>query len=215
MAPRWRTGTAAALALLAGTVPFLDVAPAQAATVHPLHFPVEAAVHFTPSFGAARDGGARQHEGNDLLGERLLHVLAATDGTVTKALISSGTAGNELVVTAPDGWVTKYLHLNNDTPGTDDGVFSFGAAAFHGSTGGLKLNQLVVGLAPTATGGGYWLVASDGGAFTFGDARFLGSTGSLELNEPIVDMAPTPSGNGHGLLGRDGGLFGFGDAADV
>ena len=40
MAPRWRTGVATALALVAATVPFLDVAPASAATVHPIHFPV-------------------------------------------------------------------------------------------------------------------------------------------------------------------------------
>ena len=30
----------------------------------------------------------------------------------------------------------------------------------------------IVGMAPTASGNGYWLVASDGGIFTFGDAAF-------------------------------------------
>jgi L,D-peptidoglycan transpeptidase YkuD (ErfK/YbiS/YcfS/YnhG family) len=58
---------------------------------------------------------------------------------------------------------------------SDGGVFSFGDAHFHGSTGAINLNQPIVGLAPTATGGGYWLVASDGGVFSFGDAVFHGS----------------------------------------
>jgi hypothetical protein len=31
--------------------------------------------------------------------------------------------------------------------GADGGVFSFGAADFHGSTGGMTLNQPVVGMA--------------------------------------------------------------------
>ena len=122
MAPRWRTGVVTALALVTAAVPFLDAAPASAATVHPIHFPVASAVRFTSSFGADRDGGARHHEGNDLMGTRLDHVLAATDGTVIRAATTTGNAGNYLVIKAPDGWQTKYMHLNNDTPGTDDGA---------------------------------------------------------------------------------------------
>ena len=54
---------------------------------------------------------------------------------------------------------------------TDGGVFSFGNATFHGSTGGMALNKPIVGMAATPDGGGYWLVASDGGVFSFGDAQ--------------------------------------------
>ena len=53
---------------------------------------------------------------------------------------------------------------------SDGGVFSFGDAQFHGSTGGIALNKPIVGMAATPDGGGYWLVASDGGVFSFGDA---------------------------------------------
>ena len=60
---------------------------------------------------------------------------------------------------------------------SDGGVFSFGDAAFYGSTGGLTLNKPIVGIAATPDGKGYWLVASDGGVFSFGDAAFYGSTG--------------------------------------
>jgi len=57
----------------------------------------------------------------------------------------------------------------------DGGIFSFGDAAFQGSTGNLALTSPVVGMAPTPSGSGYWLVAADGGIFSFGDATFLGS----------------------------------------
>jgi hypothetical protein len=78
--------------------------------------------------------------------------------------------------------------------------------------GGRHLNRPIVGMSPTSTGEGYWLVASDGGIFGFGDARFLGSTGAITLNRPIVAMAATPTGNGYWLAASDGGLFSFGDA---
>ncbi len=92
------------------------------------------------------------------------------------------------------------------------GVYSFGSAPFYGSTGNLRLNKPIVGMAATPDGQGYWLVASDGGIFTFGDAGFYGSTGNLKLNKPIVGMAATPDGQGYWLVASDGGIFTFGDA---
>ena len=97
--------------------------------------------------------------------------------------------------------------------GRDGGVFSFGEAAFYGSTGDLRLNRPVVGMAAVPDGRGYWFVASDGGVFSFGSARFFGSTGDIRLNQPIVGMASTPSGRGYWLVASDGGIFSFGDAA--
>ena len=94
----------------------------------------------------------------------------------------------------------------------DGGVFAFGDAKFFGSTGALKLNRPVNGMAATPSGQGYWLVASDGGIFAFGDAAFLGSTGALKLNSPIVGMAATSTGKGYWLVAADGGVFAFGDA---
>jgi hypothetical protein len=96
---------------------------------------------------------------------------------------------------------------------SDGGIFSYGDAAFFGSTGNLHLNQPIVGMSSTPDGLGYWLVASDGGIFSFGDASFFGSTGNLHLNQPIVGMAATPSGQGYWLVASDGGIFTFGDAS--
>jgi peptidoglycan hydrolase-like amidase len=109
--------------------------------------------------------------------------------------------------TGPSGGVSGYWLV-----ASDGGIFSFGSAMFHGSTGAMVLNKPIVGMAATPDGGGYWLVASDGGIFTFGDAPFLGSTGAIHLNQPIDGMAPTPDGRGYWLVASDGGIFAFGDA---
>ena len=95
---------------------------------------------------------------------------------------------------------------------SDGGIFSFGDARFHGSTGGVRLAQPIVGMAATPDGAGYWLVASDGGIFAFGDARFHGSTGGVHLSAPVVGMASTPTGRGYWLVASDGGIFTYGDA---
>jgi hypothetical protein len=95
---------------------------------------------------------------------------------------------------------------------SDGGIFTFGDAAFFGSTGGTRLNKPIVGMASAPSGRGYWLVASDGGVFTFGDARFFGSTGALRLAQPIVGMAATPTSAGYWMVASDGGVFTFGDA---
>ena len=74
---------------------------------------------------------------------------------------------------------------------SDGGVFTYGDAMFYGSTGGLRLNRPVVGMA--ATPGGYWLVASDGGIFNYGNARFEGSTGGIHLNAAVVGAVARPN----------------------
>ena len=106
--------------------------------------------------------------------------------------------------------------------GSDGGIFTFGAAEFHGSAASLNLQRPVVGITPTSSRGGYWLVASDGGIFAF-SAGFFGSIPGLglnpagsglahSLNAPIVAMVPSATGNGYFMVASDGGVFAFGDA---
>jgi hypothetical protein len=107
--------------------------------------------------------------------------------------------------------------------GSDGGIFAFGDAAFHGSTGNLHLQRPVVGISPTADRGGYWLVASDGGTFAFGDAGYYGSIPGVglhpagsglpnSLQAPIVGIVPSSDGGGYFMVASDGGVFAFGDA---
>jgi len=120
----------------------------------------------------------------------------------------AGTAQNIRVpCKIPSGQLAGYYMA-----ASDGGVFAFGDLPFCGSTGGITLNNPIVGMAATRDGGGYWEVASDGGIFAFGDATFEGSTGSIHLNRPIVGMATTPDGGGYWLVASDGGIFAFGDA---
>ena len=70
----------------------------------------------------------------------------------------------------------------------------------------------MVGMAPTPSGQGYWLVAADGGIFAYGDAAFDGSTGALDLARPVVGMAGYGDDAGYWLVARDGGIFAFGGA---
>jgi hypothetical protein len=58
--------------------------------------------------------------------------------------------------------------------------------------GAQALNQPIRGMAATADGAGYRMVASDGGIFAFGDAEFDGSMGGALLHAPIVGIATSP-----------------------
>ena len=95
---------------------------------------------------------------------------------------------------------------------SDGGIFSFGAATYHGSVGDTPLLQPVVGMAASATKRGYWLVTADGGVFSHGDARFAGSLGNVRLNASILGIEGHPSGTGYWMVASDGGVFTFGDA---
>ena len=68
---------------------------------------------------------------------------------------------------------------------SDGGIFSYGDAAFQGSTGGIVLNKPIVGIAATRDGAGYWLIAADGGVFNFGDALFSGSAAPLGITNAV------------------------------
>jgi SpoIID/LytB domain protein len=169
-----------------------------------------------PAIGALQSVTVTQRNTLGDLGGRVLQVqVAGTTGTVTLSgaqfAASLGLRSSWFAVanavSGPSGGDNGYW-----LAATDGGVFSFGAAPFLGSTGGLRLNQPIVGMAPTPDQGGYWFVASDGGIFTFGDAGFYGSTGAVRLNRPVRNMAATPSGRGYWLVASDGGIFTFGDA---
>ena len=83
---------------------------------------------YSGTFGAPR-GGGRTHHGVDIMtyGKKGVPVVAAADGVI-KYVNWSWTPDNlnpdrccTLAIQHADGWETWYIHLNNDTPGTDDG----------------------------------------------------------------------------------------------
>jgi hypothetical protein len=108
----------------APTVPTPETAePLPDGPLRTIAFPVLGAVQYSNDWGACRDGCARRHEGNDLIGVRMQPLLAAVDGTMTRIRYENqGTSGSIVTVTGADGWYYNYFHVNNDTPGTDDGA---------------------------------------------------------------------------------------------
>ena len=83
-------------------------------------FPVAGPNSYRDTYGAPRDGGSRAHKGTDIIAARLVPVVAILDGVVT--VVGNGhKAGIWIELRHTGGWRSRYLHLNNDSPGTDDG----------------------------------------------------------------------------------------------
>jgi murein DD-endopeptidase MepM/ murein hydrolase activator NlpD len=102
-------------------------AAGQGAPVVGILFPLEERISWTDTFGAARSGG-RTHAGNDLMVAKMTRLLAVTDGTIdwlnTTGKLSSynNLPYYNILLRGDDGNDYFYVHLNNDTPGTDDGA---------------------------------------------------------------------------------------------
>ena len=106
---------------------------------------------------------------------------------------------------------------------SDGGIFAFNTG-FYGSLPGLGLNPAgsglphslnapIVGMVPSVTGHGYFMVASDGGVFAFGDAHFAGSCPGIGgCAGSAVAVVPDASGNGYWVVTNTGSVYGFGDA---
>lgn len=91
-------------------------------------------------------------------------------------------------------------------------VTTEGDAIWLGDVAAVHLNGPIIGIAPTPSGLGYWLLGRDGGVFSFGDAGFYGSTGGIRLNAPALQMISTGNGHGYDFVAGDGGIFTFGNA---
>ncbi len=92
-----------------GALPSLKLDP-KGIPIAEIVFPVLGSVTWSDTFGAPRDGGVRKHMGQDLPAPKMRPILAAFDGVWLGASLASET-----------GLSATYIHLNNDTPGTDDG----------------------------------------------------------------------------------------------
>jgi hypothetical protein len=212
--------------------PFVASArPAAAADVGPeyreLHFPVDGAVSFSDDFGAPRSGG-RTHEGNDLLGKKLQHLLAAVDGTVVTAKAdASNLSGNMLTIKDADGWTYRYIHVNNDTPGTDDDLNPPDAMFAPGIVAGskVKAGDFVAfmgdsGNAESTSPHLHFEVRRPDGTpidpwTSLRLARGLPAGTRCAYDKNPKARPSAASGAGYYVLGSDGGIFTFGGAPFV
>jgi hypothetical protein len=95
-------------------------AEAQLSTIRTIIFPVIGKVTYYDDFGVPRSGG-RLHEGQDLMGKKMLPLVAAVDGTIINVNYPEESWGYSVTIKDSDGYTYHYIHMNNDTPGTDDG----------------------------------------------------------------------------------------------
>lgn len=102
--------------ILSGAAP----SPGLAQEAVPIVFPVAGSHSYTDDFGAPRSGG-RAHQGIDIFAAKLTPIVAAEDGRISWWILDEGSAGYMLELVGRSGYRYWYIHLNNDTPGTDDG----------------------------------------------------------------------------------------------
>jgi hypothetical protein len=114
-----------------------------ARVVVPMAFPVVGTVHYRDTFLACRSANCdRKHVGQDLIGNKMTPEVAVFDGRVTylqRGMTPAKT--NYVTIRSLDNrWTATYIHVNNDTPGTDDGR----ATNRYGFLPGLRVGQYVV-----------------------------------------------------------------------
>ena len=121
---RFAFGSIAAAVLAAGIIlptPQAEaILPAGTAQFVIKAFPHETSiVRFSDTWGASRSGG-RGHTGTDIMSPKGSWVVAVDDGIVER-LDWNRLSGWNVMIRHADGWTSHYLHLNNDSLGTDDG----------------------------------------------------------------------------------------------
>ncbi|MGH8874679.1 MAG: M23 family metallopeptidase [Acidimicrobiia bacterium] len=83
-------------------------------------FPVLGGAVIASEFGAQRAG--HKHAGVDIIAPKMAPVVAVADGTVSWVRSEAGGRCCLMGIRHTDGWGSWYIHLNNDTAGTDDGT---------------------------------------------------------------------------------------------
>lgn len=94
--------------------------PEERGPLRVITFPVVGRASYSDTFGAPRSGG-RSHAGADVMADKMQPLVAAVAGTVERITIPEPSYGYMLTIRDDEGWSYHYIHINNDTPGTDDG----------------------------------------------------------------------------------------------
>ncbi|MCP3853735.1 MAG: peptidoglycan DD-metalloendopeptidase family protein [Actinomycetia bacterium] len=187
-------------------------------SVRDIVFPVEGEVDYIDSWLFAR-GGGRRHLGVDIMGEKYLPLLAARASCVTSLRHGGPGGGNSLTLTDSDGWEYHYVHVNNDTPGTDDGanVYEQAFAVDNGDCVAAGEVVAYLGDSGNAEGSGphlhFEIQNPDGIWVNPYPSVETARTGGIGACGPIVGPEPTPhpdSGDGYWLLDGAGRVHGVG-----
>lgn len=107
--------------LVVSAIGILGATSDVSAQVRDITFPVDGDYSFRNDFAEPRGDGTRTHLGIDIIADKMTPVVAAVDGTITYIAIPQASWGYSITIRDAEGYTYRYLHLNNDNPGTDDG----------------------------------------------------------------------------------------------
>jgi len=94
----------------------IPVAPVEA--LGQIFFPVIGSTYFSNDFNSPRSNGL--HHATDIMGSKGQPIIAAQAGTVYYVTSPQPSWGYSVGIRDSEGYEYRYLHMNNDTPGTDD-----------------------------------------------------------------------------------------------
>jgi murein DD-endopeptidase MepM/ murein hydrolase activator NlpD len=210
---------AASLLLPAGTA--AAAIESQEVVYRRMTFPVLGGTSYSNTWMACRDSCTRNHEGTDIFGQKMQVLVAAADG---KVAWTKTDGNNQLTITDRKGWRFVYVHINNDTPGTDDGAnlpeFMFFPGVDVGTrvTAGQPIAYLGdSGNAETTAPHLHFEIRRPDGvvvnsywSLMLAQGRRVNDRCAFDTNperEPSMD-----AGDGYWTLTSDGGVYSFGDA---
>ncbi len=82
-------------------------------------FPLNGPNHFSNDFHDSR--GDHEHGATDIVADKMTPLIAAVSGEIVFMPIPEASWGYGIFIRGDDGYRYHYIHVNNDTPGTDDG----------------------------------------------------------------------------------------------
>jgi peptidoglycan hydrolase-like protein with peptidoglycan-binding domain len=200
-------GAFVVLSLVSGLLTLSAPAPAAAAisygdlVSYNLEFAVDGPTEFKDTFGDCRDGCSRGHEGTDIFAKKRTPVVAAATGTVRYVNWSRSQGLNparccSVVIDHDDGWQSRYLHMNNDTKGTDDGQ-GWGVADGIAPGVRVKAGQLIgwvgdSGNAENTASHLHFELLAPGGVVTNAyQALLVARQGAINARDPLFGSAAT------------------------
>lgn len=93
---------------------------AYAAAERSIIFPVLGGGQYSNDYLGSRDNG--YHHATDIFANKHTPLVSAVDGTVTFVAYPQPSYGFMVRIVDADGYTYNYIHMNNDNPGTDDGM---------------------------------------------------------------------------------------------
>lgn len=104
------------------SLPLFISAPAHADvnTVRPIVFPILGGGSYSNDFYAPRSDGI--HHATDIFNSKHRELIAVMDGVVTSVVSPQASWGYSITIRDDEGYNYRYIHINDDTPGTNDGA---------------------------------------------------------------------------------------------